>query len=48
MTVATTIRQARIANNYTQEQLAKMVGVHVASVRNWEKGSIPQPLVAKK
>lgn len=48
MSTASIIRQARIANNYTQEKFAELVGVHVQSVRNWEKGSTPQSKVAKK
>lgn len=48
MSSAAIIKAARIANKLTQEQLAEKVGVHVASVRNWEKGSIPQTAVAQR
>jgi transcriptional regulator with XRE-family HTH domain len=45
---AGTIKAARIAAKLTQVQLAQRVGVHVASVRNWEKGSVPSARLAQK
>lgn len=48
MSIAETIRKARNSAGITQLELADAVGVHVASVRNWEKGSIPGDELKKK
>ena len=38
MAIDSPLRRWRKANNYTQEQLAELVGVHLDSVNRWEQG----------
>ena len=39
--VAKTIREARIARNMTQMNLADAMGVSYQAVSNWERGLVP-------
>jgi transcriptional regulator with XRE-family HTH domain len=48
MSTAECIRAARVAKGWTQQQLADAVGVHVASVGNWENGSTPRDAMMEK
>ena len=43
MSLGENIRITRSSIGMTQEKLANLCGVHVQSVRNWEKGSVPRP-----
>ena len=38
MKISETIRERRLAKNYTQEQLANFLGVTAPAVNKWEKG----------
>lgn len=38
MKIQEIIRQRRLARNYTQEQLAGLLGVTAPAVNKWEKG----------
>ena len=39
MKIHETIRQRRLAKNYTQEQVANYLGVTAPAVNKWEKGN---------
>ena len=46
---ADTIRQCRDLKGWTQEQLARNVGVSLNTVQRWESGkTIPSPLAMEK
>jgi transcriptional regulator with XRE-family HTH domain len=47
--LADKIRQCRILKGWTQEQLARNIGVSLNTVQRWESGkTIPSPLAKEK
>ncbi|MFC1912248.1 helix-turn-helix transcriptional regulator [Chloroflexota bacterium] len=43
------LRQCRLAKEWTQEQLARNIGVSLNTVQRWESGKTrPSPLAAEK
>jgi len=47
--LADKIRQCRVLKGWTQEQLARNIGVSLNTVQRWESGkTIPSPLAMEK
>ncbi len=47
--IADKLRHCRVAKEWTQEQLARNVGVSLNTVQRWESGKTrPSPLAAEK
>jgi DNA-binding transcriptional regulator YiaG len=46
MTFATELKQARQAAGLSQSQLAETLGVHLHTVKSWERGRREPPAVA--